>query len=61
MHNYDQQKLEPEVDDLPDSPEPAEFPSQHPDTHSDETEPDKVQIPLTVKVYKIEENSLQGG
>ena len=58
MYNYDQQKLEPEVDDLPDSPEHVEIPSQHPDTHSDEMGPDKVQIPLTTKVYKIEDNSL---
>ena len=50
MYNYDQQKLEPEVDDLPDSLEHAEIPSQHPDTHSDEMERDKVQIPLTAKV-----------
>ena len=29
-------------DDLPDSPEHAEIPSQHPDIRSDEMEPDKV-------------------
>ena len=61
MHNYNQQKLELEVDDPPDSPEYAEIPSQHPDTHFNEMELDKVYTPLTAKVYEFEDNSSQGG